>query len=105
MTVAERIRSASFNNAKDIVREQLLTDDAWLVRGLIAIFNRQTADEQQAERTEIHNKMGFNSSDAEILTSFAKQWQQKEWLSDKQMGIIRRKLPKYSAQLARIARG
>lgn len=105
MTTAERIKSAGFNEAKKIVRDKLLTDPAWLVRGLLAIYARQTADEQRAEATELHNKVGFNGADANILTGFAKQWQTREWFSDKQMGMLRRLMPKYSAQLVRIARG
>ncbi len=105
MTDSEFIKSASLHAATKLVKDKLLTDDAWLVRGLVAIYNRQTADEQRAEETKLHNRVGFNGSDANILTSFAKQWQSRQWLSDKQMGLARRKMVKYAGQLVKVAKG
>ncbi len=105
MTTTELIKSAKFAEAKRIVRDKLATDNEWLVRGMMAIYARQTADEQRAEDTKYLNGVGFNSADSTILTSFAKQWTARRWLSDKQMGIAKRKMAKYAGQLARIARG
>lgn len=105
MNTAEKIKTVKFAEAKRIVRDKLATDPAWLVKGMMALYARQTADEQSAENTKYHNKVGFNSADSAILTSFAKQWERREWLSDKQMGILQRKMAKYAGQLARIARG
>ncbi len=105
MTTADRIKSAKFAEAKRIVRDMLATNNEWLVRGMIALYNRQTEDEKAAEGTKYLNCRGFNSADSEILTSFSKQWLARNWLSDKQMGIARRKMAKYAGQLARIARG
>jgi hypothetical protein len=105
MNTAEMIKTVKFAEAKRIVRDKLATDDRWLVRGMVALYNRQTEDEKAAEGTRHLNRRGFNSADSEILTSFAKQWIARNWLSDKQMGILRRKMAKYAGQLARIARG
>jgi hypothetical protein len=105
MNTAEMIKTVKFAEAKRIVRDKLATDNQWLVRGMVALYNRQTEDEKAAEGTRYLNRRGFNSSDAIILTSFAKQWQRRAWLSDKQMAILRRKMAKYAGQLARIARG
>jgi hypothetical protein len=94
------------------IREKLVSNDKWLVRGILAIYARQTTDEQQAEQTSHHNGVGFNGTDANILSSFAKQilsWQATENprypspLSPKQLDLARRKMPKYAGQLARIA--
>lgn len=98
------LKLMTFAAAKDHVKNKLANDPRWLVAGLIAIYKRQTEDEQRAEQTELHNNVGFNSADAEILTGFAKQWLTREWFSDKQMAILRRKMGKYAGQLARIAR-
>lgn len=105
MNTVEQIKSGSFANAKRLVRDKLATDNEWLVRGMVALYNRQTEDEKAAEGTKYLNRRGFNSADSEILTSFAKQWIARNWLSDKQMGILKRKMAKYAGQLARIARG
>ncbi len=105
MTTVEKIKAAKFQDAKAMVRDKLATDNAWLVRGLVALFRRQTEDEQRSEDTKYQNKMGFNSADAPVLTSLARQWQERNWLSTPQIGLARRLMGKYSGQLARIARG
>lgn len=105
MNTAEKIKSVKFGEAKSIVRQMLLTNNEWLVRGLVALLARQVEDEITAETTKYRNARGFNSSDAAILTSLGRQWQTRQWLSDRQMTLVRRKMLKYSGQLARIARG
>ena len=96
------------------IREKLQTNDKWLVRGILAIYARQTADEKQSEQTSHHNGVGFNGTDANILSSFAKQilaWEatpeaERRYptpLSPKQIALARRKMLKYAGQLAKIA--
>ena len=96
----------------DEIKNKLSTNDKWLVRGLLAIYAKQTADERAAEVTQHQNGVGFNGTDANILSSFAKQvlqWQATENpryqvpLSPKQFALLRRKMNKYAAQLVRIA--
>lgn len=102
---ANDIRNASsLDAAADLVRENLQNSNEWLVRGLLAIYARQTNDEQVSHSTKHHNQRGFNGTDATILTSYVEQWKQRHWLSDKQLAKIRQKLPKYAKQLARVAR-
>ncbi len=105
MNTADQIKTVKFAEAKRLVRDKLATNNEWLVRGMMALYARQTEDEKTAENTKYLNRRGFNSADSEILTSFAKQWERRNWLSDKQMGILKRKMAKYAGQLARIARG
>ncbi len=115
MHEANAIRNASEKQAAQMVRENLAASDTWLIRGLLAIFKRQTSDEQTSEHTKYRNDIGFNGLDAPILSSFAKQarrWydtpeSQRKFrspLSPKQMALARRKMAKYAGQLARIAR-
>jgi hypothetical protein len=94
------------------IREKLASDDRWLVRGILAVYARQTADEKSSLTTKHHNGIGFNGRDAGILSSFARQilsWKAVENprypqpLSSKQLACARHKMLKYSAQLARIA--
>lgn len=87
----------------DEIKAKLLTDDVWLIRGLIAIFNYQTVYEQSAEMTQEHNKVGFNGVDGHILTAIAKFYQKRNFLSPKQLYIVRKKMGKYAGQLAKIA--
>ena len=102
------------------IREKLSTDDQWILRGLIAIYDRQTADEQTQQMTKHWNAVGFTGADGEILTSFAQRVIKRGWhafqaqklaypishyLTPKQEAILRRRMPKYARQLNKIAKG
>jgi len=74
-----------------------------LGNALVQLFERQTDDEQTAETTKYHNNIGFNACDAEILTNIAKWFMAKGWMSNKQTALVRKRIKKYSGQLADIA--
>jgi len=87
---------------KDMIEQlrlRLASQDRWALRALLRIYQNQTADEQCREATIERNGIGFSGPDAEILTSFARQYQQRGWLSDKQMAILRRRIPAYARQI------
>lgn len=88
---------------KPFIVKMLSENNAWLYRGLVTIYNYQTADEQAADATAHDNGVGFNSVDAFILTSFAKQIVARNYLTPKQIEIARAKMVKYAGQLLRIA--
>ena len=54
-------------------------------------------------KTIEHNGIGFSRPDAEILSSFAQQYQRRGALSPRQMNLLRRKMPSYASQVARAA--
>jgi len=82
------------------VREKLGTDINWMRRALVVITEKnQTSDEQASENTIHANGIGWNGVDATILTSFAKQVKKGWKLSDKQVAIAKKKLPKYAKQV------
>lgn len=87
----------------DEIRELILTNNVAMMRGLIAIYNRQTEDEKSAECTTHNNGRGFNGADAKILTSIVKFYFERHYISDKQKAIVRKKLMKYVGQLTKIA--
>jgi len=75
-------------------------------RAVLVLYARQTTDEQFLETTNESNSVGFNGTDAKILSSFARQildnrgnWPNGKRLSPKQMGMARRKVQKYTRQL------
>jgi hypothetical protein len=72
---------------------------------LQAMFQRQTADEQCADTTKHVNKMGFNGSDARVLSDIAKKSQQYQNLTIRQAAYVAKKLMKYAGQLEQIAKG
>jgi hypothetical protein len=90
------------------IRAKLEESNRWLQRGLLRIYAEQTLDEQATGITHEANGVGFNGVDSEILSSFAEQLQKRNWpegrdLSDKQLTIARKKMLKYSKQLAMFA--
>lgn len=87
------------------IKARLAATAEFRKHALLAIFDRQTAQEQDAMRTTDLNGRGFTGWDAELLTSFAQQLQTRGYLSPKQDAILSKRLPKYSTQLARIANG
>ena len=87
---------------KDLIeqlRHRLASNDRWALRALMRIYQNQTADEQCREATIERNGIGFTGPDAEILTSFARQYQRRGRLTEKQMIILRRRIPAYARQI------
>lgn len=98
-------------------KAKLSTDPKWAVQGLLRIHQNQTAEEQARGETVEDNGIGFTGCDAHILTSFANQAKRKiatakqrgwqvRWelaLSQKQMALLHRKMPKYAAQLLSVS--
>ena len=85
------------------IRERLATSPAWATRGLLRIYDNQTADEQASQTTSHDNGIGFSGCDAEILSSFAEQIRRGRNMSPKQMALIFKRMPKYAAQLESVS--
>lgn len=89
------------------IRAMITTDAKWTERAVLALYARQTADEQSAKVTSHHNQMGFSGVDAEWMSSMA-EWIGKSRraegsrLSPKQLQITQRKIGKYARQLLTI---
>lgn len=88
---------------KNFLRYKIDTDDRWAERAIIAIFGNQMQDEQRIERSKYHNQIGFNSPDAKMLSGYAKRLIDGEHLFGYELHIARKKIKKYSTQLAIIA--
>jgi hypothetical protein len=90
------------------IREKILSSDVMLERSIVKIFEHQTREEQNANVTVEHNKVGFTAFDAEILSSYAHRIQsntrqrQGERLTVPMRIIARRRMVKYAKQLAKI---
>lgn len=104
VTVANANRKPAKWN-KELVRDFLKVSDAWVVKGVSTIYKLQTEAEKVSETTTEDNGVGFNSLDAELLSSFAKGINKYGSLTPGQMVWARKKMLKYSGQLAKIANG
>lgn len=90
---------------KEVIQEKIRTNIAWTIRTLEVLYNRQTEDEREFNQTSHKNGMGFNGTDGELLSSFYVQLQRKRkndpnaLLSEKQLEICKKLLPKYWKQI------
>ena len=84
-------------------KQKLATDARWAIRGLVTIYAYQTREEQFAGDTRVNNGVGFTGTDGQILSSLADQAQRRN-LSEKQMALVFKKMPKYAGQLYRVAK-
>jgi len=87
---------------REFVKTKLATDKAWTIKALLKIFERQTDSEREFEVTNVFNKIGFTGIDGKLLSSFAKQYKNRGYLSPKQMNILYKKMPKYWMQILSI---
>ena len=83
---------------KDKLKKLIKTDDSWAIGVLVAIYNNQESDEQAGHYTVHQNSIGFNSADANFMTSIARNFLNRGRLSEKQMVYVRRNMVKYAAQ-------
>jgi hypothetical protein len=101
---------------RELVTERMREDRAFTLSMLLELYMRQTDSEKSAKQAGVENGEGFGRVDAPILTSFAEQcitWgsvppakrKYKSPLSEKQMGIVRNRLAKYSRQVWDIMEG
>ena len=84
---------------KEIIKEKLSSNPKWSLRALTRIYQFQTDEEIASAMTVEHNSIGFSAIDAEILTSFAEQIQAGRTLTQKQMQLLFKKMPKYWRQI------
>jgi len=90
---------------REEIREKITTNPQWTERAIVALYKKQTDQEQINGQTIEHNGMGFNGLDAEILTSFALWIGKGRHLTPKQLQVAQKKLSKYATQLTLIANG
>lgn len=91
--------------------EKMITENQKaLERGVIAIYERQTINEQATKNTEEHNGVGFNSSDAGYLSYVAQYIIARrdhieigKILSGQHLTKTTRRMAKYCGQLTKIA--
>lgn len=90
---------------KEEIQHKLETNNKWLIKGLLAIYNKQTQDEKSAEVTKHDNGVGFGGADGNILTNRAKFYIERGFLTEAQLKYVRKAMKKYAGQLAKIANG
>lgn len=86
------------------IKSNLLQNPAWVERAILALYAKQTEDEQASLDTRHHNNQGFTSADARRFSFVAQFIQNGGHLTrEKALGIYAVRLQKYAGQLAVIA--
>ena len=93
----------SISEIQSAIRAKITSNTEAAAKAMLKIYANQTTDEQNSEVTKYHNNKGFTGNDAEILSSFSKQYQQRGSLSPKQNAILMKKIGKYAGQLTKQA--
>lgn len=88
---------------QDEIKQLILINDKMVYRSLQVLYSFQTADEKSYKDTTERNGKGFNSVDAEFMSSCANFYQKNGYLTNRQKEIVRKKLIKYTRQLTDFA--
>jgi len=85
------------------IKHMISTNPAWTEKAILALFNYQTAYEQNIEDTIEHNCVGFNAPDARRLTYYAKWIRSGKHLDGWHLSKAQTMVKKYAGQLVEIA--
>lgn len=116
MLLSESIEDGTSKNLDEIVnhmRLALMTNNDYLEKAILKLYKYQTEHEQQTQDTTVLNGVGFNSIDANFLSSLAEwildrkhapvaekdKYVVRRHLSYKQRLLARKKVAKYAGQL------
>lgn len=83
------------------VRDLLVKSQQAQLRALLLLYSCQTEHEKMLGKTGEFNGVGFNKVDSEILSSFARGYKSRGYLTTKQFGILGKRIPKYAGQIFR----
>lgn len=81
------------------IKLKLSTDQKWIERAILRLYERQTCEEQESEETKVLNGRGFNAPDAKRLSYYAKYLKSGNHLSGSHLDRAKRSLPKYASQI------
>lgn len=85
------------------ITDLLDTNDRAVERAIVAIYERQTADEKQAEHTRHDNTVGFRQNHAKRMSYYARLIKMGKHLYPSQLALSRGWMKMYRRQLADIA--
>lgn len=88
---------------KKYVELKLETDQVWLERAIVAIFERQTVHEQNIEHTIELNHRGYNHADSKRMSYYSKWIKSGKHLTGFHINIAQKRIKKYVNQLILIA--
>jgi hypothetical protein len=88
---------------EDKIVALLDSNDRAVERAIVAIYERQTADEKQTEHTRHDNRVGFRQNHAKRMSYYARLIKSGRHLYPRQLELSRSWMKMYRKQLADIA--
>lgn len=85
-----------------MIKQLLISDQDILMKCLLLLYDHQVHDEQLEKQSKHRNKVGFNSSDAKILSAYATFYRSAGRLSYEAYDKIRDRMLKYSVQISKL---
>lgn len=85
------------------IKYVLKHNDKALLKALYIVYKNQTSEELQERESKNRNGIGFNKLDAPMLTSMAHSVFGQNEVSEKDLQILRTKMPKYWRQIRSVA--
>lgn len=95
------IKSYTLNELEKTLKKQIAANDVKAIHAMEVIYNFQTSEEKNKECTIEDNGIGFSGIDSTIMSNLAEYYKCKGYLSQKQMAIVKRIMPRYAGQLLR----
>lgn len=94
-------KTAAVKTGYDIstIKTKLATDQAWVEKAILKLFENQTEDEQRSEETKHKNGIGFSGCDGRIFSYYARYLSQGRHLSGKHLEKAFKRVPKYAGQI------
>lgn len=89
---------------KDKIRLLLQSDNRAVERAIVAIYHRQTFDEQATKETKHHNNMGFSSAHSRLGTYYAEWVLKGNHLTGNHLEKARKIALRYTDQLLKVAK-
>lgn len=87
----------------EYLRHMLQTNDNYAKRALVIVYNNQTSNEKSSLATLNMNGVGFTKADGHKLAGIAKFYISKNYLSDKQLSYVKKRIYKYWKQILAVA--
>lgn len=98
---SKSLNEVKFSNKAHVFKEinKLSTQDQFITKMLLCMYNRQVDSEKSSRATILKNFRGFNQADASILSYLAEQYIEFHQLTPVQYDIVKEMLSKYRRQM------
>ncbi len=99
------MKTVEINNSvwtEERILNTIMKSDDQMIKAMMKIYDYQTIAERRIGGTTEHNGVGFTGVDGNILSSFCDCYMKYHRLTERQMIIVRKKMPKYVKQLLKI---